>query len=512
MPHICLYGPPGSGKTTVGTALARGLQLPFVDLDREIERKAGLSIPEIMGQDGEPAFRALETAALKTALAGQESVIALGGGALLDRENRALAENRGRVVLLMAEFETLLSRLHFDSIQRPLLQGDPSGKLATLLARRSQHYGSFRRPIDTDGKAVQQCVWEIQVALGRFHLSAMGEYDAIVQNGGMEQFGEMLRARGLSNPLLVTDENVARLHAEGMITALRRSGFDPKTLTIPAGEVHKTLDTIRRLWHGFLKAGLERSSTVIALGGGVIGDLAGFAASTFMRGANWVVVPTTLLAMVDAALGGKTGFDLPEGKNLIGSFYPPRLVLADPEVLRTLPEEEFRSGLAEVVKHGLIADPELFELCSRGLDGIRDHLEEVVKRAMAVKIKIIETDPYEKGLRAALNLGHTVGHAVELASAFRLRHGEAVSAGIVAEAKLAERLAGAEKGLSERAATVLEALGLPTRIPEELPPAELVRVMMMDKKRSNGIVRFALPIHIGQVELVDVHDLEAVFD
>ena len=185
-----------------------------------------------------------------------------------------------------------------------------------------------------------------------------------------------------------------------------------------------------------------------------------------------------------SSLGGKTGFDLPEGKNLIGSFYSPKLVLADPQLLKTLSETELISGMAEVVKHGIISDPELFYMCGRGLNWIKDNLEEVIKRGMAVKIKIIEEDPYEKGLRATLNLGHTVGHAVELVSHFRLRHGEAVAIGMVAEAKLAERLAMASKGLSDTLAELLSALGLPIQIPEDLPRDELIGAMRVDKKEK----------------------------
>jgi 3-dehydroquinate synthetase len=217
------------------------------------------------------------------------------------------------------------------------------------------------------------------------------------------------------NSIIVTDENVAKFHLEKTQLALQVSGIEPKSVIIPAGEEHKNLETVSFLWKSFLEHGLDRKSTVIALGGGVIGDLSGFAASTYMRGIAWVGVPTTLLSMVDASLGGKTGFDLPEGKNLIGSFYPPKLVLADPSLLLTLPEVELISGMAEVVKHGVISDPKLFNLCGRGLHWVKDNLEEIVKRAMAVKIKVIEEDPYEKGIRAALNLGHTVGHAIELA-------------------------------------------------------------------------------------------------
>ena len=266
------------------------------------------------------------------------------------------------------------------------------------------------------------------------------------------------------------------------------------------------------LWHGFLEHGLDRRSTVVALGGGVIGDMAGFAAATYMRGIRWVCVPTTLLSMVDASLGGKTGFDLPQGKNLIGAFYPPKLVLADPQVLETLSQAEFISGLAEVVKHGIIADPELFDLCRYGLNPIKADLDRIVKRAMAVKIRIIEDDPYEKGFRAALNLGHTVGHAVELVSRFELRHGEAIAIGMVAEARLAERFHLATEGLSDEIEGVLSNLGLPTGIPRELPREEIIRTMRVDKKKSAKAIRFALPVEIGKVELVDVSDLESVLE
>ena len=229
-----------------------------------------------------------------------------------------------------------------------------------------------------------------------------------------------------------------------------------------------------------------------------------------MRGVNWVCVPTTLLSMVDASLGGKTGFDLPQGKNLIGSFYPPKLVLADPQLLKTLPEAEFISGLAEVVKHGIIADPELFDLCAKGLDCIKNDLEQVVKRAMAVKIKVIEDDPYEKGFRAALNLGHTVGHAVELVSKFELRHGEAIAIGMVAEARFAERIGVAKTGLRDEITDVLTGLGLPVQIPNELPREEILRAMRVDKKKNAASIRFALPVDVGNVELVEVTNLESV--
>ena len=512
MTHIFLYGPPGIGKSTIGKLLARNLKLPFIDLDRVIETDAGMSIPQVMEQQGESTFRDLETAALKNLANEKDSVIALGGGALLRDENRAFAESHGKVILLMADLETLFQRLIESSTKRPLLTGDLREKLTALLEKRGEHYSSFALNVHVDGNPVEQNVHKVQVALGWHHLSAMGEYDAIVQSSGVDELGEMLKARGLQNPMVVTDTNVAKFHADRVVAALSAADYEPKVIAVPAGEEYKNLETVSLLWKSFLENGLDRKSMVIALGGGVIGDMTGFAAATYIRGIAWVGVPTTLLSMVDASLGGKTGFDLPEGKNLIGSFYPPKLVLADPSLLLTLPEAELISGMAEVVKHGVISDPELFELCSCGLGWIKDNLEEVVKRAIAVKIKVIEEDPYEKGIRAALNLGHTVGHAIELVSKFNLRHGEAVAIGTVVEARYAERIGIASSGLADKIGETMSALGLPIQIPEEMPREEIIRTMRVDKKKSAKAIRFALPVKIGKVELVDVSDLEDVLE
>ncbi len=505
---VFLYGPSGSGKSTIGRILAKNLNLPFVDLDAKIEARSGMSIPEIFTVEGEAGFRERERQVLESILSPEEKIIALGGGTLTTSQNRELAEAYGKVLLLNAPAHTLLARLHADAAERPLLSGDAGEGLSNLLSRREKHYASFPLQVNTAGKTSQAVAWDIQVELGMFHLKSMATkqfpaYDVRVRAGGLDNLGGMLRASGLRGPVaVVTDENVGDLYLERVTASLAEAGFAAHAVTIPAGERSKTLETVSKLWEAFLSAKIERGSTILALGGGVVGDVTGFAAATFARGVAWVAAPTSLLSMVDASLGGKTGADLPQGKNLIGAFYPPRLVLADPRGLETLPDVELANGMAEVVKHGVIADPSLFEACQsfRGSKNLAG-LEEIVRRGMAVKVGIIEEDPYEKGIRAALNYGHTVGHGVELVSGFRVRHGEAVSIGMVAEARMAESIGLAQAGLAGGIAALLSSLGLPTEIPPGLDRDAIVAAMQRDKKKAAGIVRFALPAAIGDVRV-----------
>ncbi len=512
--HLFLYGPSGSGKSTVSKLLAKALGLPFLDLDAEIENAAGQTIYQYMLENEEAAFRELEKSVLRKNVDGVEKVIALGGGTLLCDENRILVQTNGQVIFLDAEPSVLAARLAQDVNQRPLLNGELEKSLKSLLKEREAHYNSF--PLRVDASRLPDIVvWDIQQLLGRYHLCNMGPgYDALVQESGMDTLGEMLRVREFGEMILVvSDANVAPLYAERVMASLRSAQFTVSKLIIPAGETHKTIETVESLWRACLDANIDRKSTIIALGGGVVSDLVGFSAATFMRGCKWIALPTTLLAMVDAGIGGKTGFDMPEGKNLVGAFYPPRFVLADPDVLFTLPVRELRAGLAEVIKHGVIANPDLFYLCAEGWDRVAAQLPEVVRRGMAVKVKVIEEDPYELGYRAALNFGHTVGHAVELVSKFRMIHGEAVAVGMVAEAKLAERLSIANPGLADKLAGVLSGLGLPVEIPQDLPRSALVSAMKVDKKKSNGTVRFTLPVKIGEVKTgIIVDNLESVLE
>jgi len=505
-----LYGPPGSGKTTMGKLLAARLELPFIDLDARIVERAGRPIPAIFAGEGEPAFRALESACLRQVVTEGRGVVALGGGALLAPVNRALAEDTGLVLCLDASLEVLEARVAQAPGSRPLLAEKGSAAsssvaprpLAELLAKRATHYASFARRLQVEDATPEENADAAQVAFGAFRVGGMGAaYNVRVGLSRIEGLGDYFCANNWKGrAIVVGDEHTLPLHGSRVAEALAQANVEVHQFAIPAGEATKTIDTVQRIWRAFLEARIERSDTVLALGGGIVGDLTGFAAATWLRGVRWVGLPTSLLAMVDSSLGGKTGADLPQGKNLIGAFHPPALVLSDTETLTTLPDEEFRSGLAEVVKHGLLADPELFDLCAEGFDQLRaDVAGEFVSRAMAVKVRTIQQDPYEKGIRAALNLGHTIGHGIETASGFTLRHGEAVAIGMVAEARVAERLGLAHKGLTELIVGVLKGLGLPTEIPALVNRRSVLDAIQLDKKRAGGVVRFALPIRIGEV-------------
>ncbi|MBX7251414.1 MAG: 3-dehydroquinate synthase, partial [Candidatus Promineofilum sp.] len=288
----------------------------------------------------------------------------------------------------------------------------------------------------------------------------------------------------------------------------------PPVLTMPAGERHKTLDTVRDLYDGLLAAGLGRDGTIIGLGGGVVGDVAGFVAATYLRGIDFALCPTSLLAMVDASIGGKTGVDLPQGKNLVGAFAQPRGVLADVGTLATLPAAEFTAGLAEAAKHGLIADPLLWQRLLMeewhidpallATDRLRRaDLQSLLARAIRVKRDVVEADPYERGRRAVLNLGHTFGHAIEQVSGYAVRHGDAVAIGLAAAARLSAALEECSPSLPHVVEMTLARLGLPTHIPPSLDPAALFAAMSTDKKKLAGRLRFVLLHDIGDVFLRD---------
>jgi len=328
-----------------------------------------------------------------------------------------------------------------------------------------------------------------------------GSYRVTVAAGLRHRFARAIaEAAPAHHYAIVSDDAVAPLYGEPLTLALA-SHAPVSVHVVPSGEAHKTRDTWARVTDGMLDAGCGRDTTVVALGGGVVGDLAGFVAATFMRGIPVVQCPTTLLSMIDASVGGKTGVDTPAGKNLVGAFHPPAAVLADVETIATLPLPQRRSGLVEAIKHGVIADAAYFARIEADLPVLLDAEPsatlDVVARSVEIKAEVVRADEREHGRRKTLNLGHTLGHALEHVSGYALLHGEAVAIGMVLEARIAERLGVAEKGTAGRIQEVLRQAGLPVRRPRELPVDDVVDATRMDKKARGGRVEYALPARIG---------------
>ncbi len=508
---LLLAGFMATGKSTVGRLVAEREGAAFVDLDALIEQRAGASVARIFDEHGEAAFRKLEREELSRVLdAGYAAVVALGGGALARRQTRLDALDRAVVVTLDAPPDEILQRARLEG-GRPLLDvPDPAERVAELLEQRRPGYLEAHACIDTGGRdpgevaALAAEVWRKDPLA-----VAAGERSYAVDIGqGVASAAVARLAQGASLGLVVSDSNVAPLHAAPIVRAV--SGAVPRAsrVVLHAGEQHKNLDAPRRIWDAALQAGADRRSIVVAVGGGVVSDIAGFAAATWMRGIAWIGVPTTLLAMVDASVGGKTGVDFGPGKNLVGAFWQPRGVVCDVDLLATEPERGYVAALAEVVKTALIGDPELFSLLEAQGAAVRARdpgvVAEVVRRSIRVKARIVGLDERESGIRATLNLGHTVGHALEAQGGYtRLGHGEAVSLGLVAALAIGRELGYSPPALVERTVGLLRSLGLPSSLSGE-PLAEAAALVGHDKKRAGDRLRFVVARDVGQVETVEL--------
>jgi 3-dehydroquinate synthase len=354
--------------------------------------------------------------------------------------------------------------------------------------------------------------------------SAKHRYRVLIASDLLARAGEIFRTEQLppERCAIISDTNVGPLFAGGLAKNLRSTEYEPKLITIPAGEESKTLEQASEICEQMLGAGLDRQSFVIGLGGGVVGDLSGFVAAIFARGIRHVQIPTTLLAMVDSSIGGKTGVNARAGKNLIGAFHPPTLVLDDVRVLKTLPQPEINQGFAEIIKHATIADAEMFcdleELTSPKLDGFKpSSLEELIRRNVEIKSRIVEKDEHERrGERALLNFGHTVGHAIERAADYRgIAHGEAVSLGIVAAGEISMKKADLPNQERKRIVDLLRKFGLPTQLPKDLSREKIVEAIKFDKKFVRGQIRFVVTPKIGSAHLscdVTMDDIQAAVE
>jgi 3-dehydroquinate synthase len=475
-------------------------------MDALIESREGMSVAEIFEQKGEAHFRSLEAALCRELAARERLVIATGGGALIPPANLEILSASGPVVCLNATPDEILGRLEHAG-DRPLLDvADREAEITTLLTRRETAYSRIPYQVDTTGLTVGQVADRVLVTAEAATSRAIpvrhpgGEYPIHLGAGLLARAGDFLRAQGLGEQVvLVTTPPVGEHYAGQVQSNLEHAGLQVTTCTAPDGEANKTLDTVRSLYDLFIGAGLDRAGTVLALGGGVIGDMAGFAAATYLRGVGLVQCPTSLLSMVDSSVGGKVAVDHPRGKNLIGAFKQPELVIIDPATLSTLPPREMASGLAEVVKTGIIGDPDLFEQIERYGPA---PIAWIIERSVQVKASVVQEDPYEHGRRAVLNLGHTFGHALELLSEYTLSHGEGVSIGLVAAACLSARLGLCVPDLAIRVESVLVRLDLPVRY-QGYTPEQVWQAMATDKKRRGKVLRFILPQAVGKVLVAD---------
>jgi shikimate kinase/3-dehydroquinate synthase len=503
----------GSGKSSVARVLAGQLGVRSFDLDEVIEGATGSSVAELFRARGEPAFRELERATLRALLSEHEqAVFALGGGTVTDTELRRELLGLGLLVSLRADVAELARRVGAGE-GRPLIAGqDVPARLATLLAARAAAYAECHGEVESTGRSVQQVASDVCGLLARAPIVVpLGErsYRVEVGHGARGQVAaELTRIAPSARVVLVTDQNVLGPWATPIAAQLEQAGMRVHSVVLPAGEEHKSLRSVERIWSEALAFGVDRGSAVLSVGGGVVGDLAGFAASTLLRGVPVGHVPTTLLAMVDSAVGGKTGFDTEHGKNLIGAFHQPSFVLCDVDVLSTLPVAERRAGLAEVVKSAWIESESAVRALERDraalAAGEPEALQRAIRMSVTLKARIVTADEREGGLRAVLNLGHTVGHAIEVAAGYRgLRHGEAVALGMVAACGVAEHLGGAP-GQRARMVELLAGLGLPTEVGTHLD-SRVLSFVGSDKKRRADTIRYVVPREPGRVEL---HDIE----
>lgn len=514
---LLLTGFMATGKSTVGRRIAERTGRPFFDTDELIQERSGSTVVQLFAERGEAGFRALEREILQELLnqRGHEApVVALGGGALLDRTFRVEVLGRAVVVTLGASPAEIVRRLSAEpgaKEKRPLLaDADPPARVAELLSMRQSGYQESHGVLTGDGQTPDELA-EQALAIWRRDAVAVAagatSYSVVIGSHLMER--ELGRLLGRpSGALLVSDTVVEPLHGGPALAALSGLGNRTSTVLLSPGEQYKTLDGLRPIFQGAAGMGLDRQGLLVGLGGGVVTDMTGFAAASWMRGVRWIGIPTTLLAMVDASVGGKTAVDFEEAKNAVGAFWQPSGVICDVSVLATESERMFRGALSEVIKTALIGDASLLDLIEEQRAALLrrnpDLLAEVVNRCIRVKARIVSLDERERGLRATLNLGHTIGHALESAGGFAaLTHGEAVALGLVAALRLGQRLDRTPAELTARVTRLLVELGLPHRL-ERSALERATSLLRLDKKRARDSVKFVFAENVGQVTTTSV--------
>ena len=520
IPVAVIIGMMGAGKTRVGKEVAHIMDLPFADADVEIQHDIGMGIPEFFEREGEPAFRKVEADLIADMLEDFDGIFSLGGGAPMTPSTQcALAEyidRGGRVVYLDADPAEAMERANRGG-GRPMLNGDADARWKKLYKERDP---VFRRVanvrVRTRGQTPQMAARKVMDMIRErmVHVTGSGiePYDVRIGEGTMNHLPDVL-GEGVARVALIHTQPVQR-HSDHARTLLRQAGYTVSDIVVPDAEAGKTVDVANGVWRRLGDEGFTRSDAIVGLGGGAATDLAGFIAATWMRGIRYVNCPTSLLAMVDASTGGKTGINTEAGKNLVGSFYTPAGVLADMRTLATLPNDIFIEGLGEVAKSGFIMDPEILRILEdhaselRSFDGamfldsgLKDVVAELIEHTVGVKAYHVSADLKEAGLREFLNYGHTLGHAIEKLEHFRWRHGNAVAVGCVYAAELSHLLGCIDQDLVDYHRSLLGSLGLPTSW-NNGSWSDVLALMHRDKKARGNKLRFVVlesvghPIHL----------------
>ncbi len=543
--NIVLTGFSGTGKSLVGEAIAQRLNWNLIDTDSEIVRLAGKPIADIFEQDGEARFRELEREVIRMSCQQKRRVIAIGGGAIVDRQNYELLAQHGLIICLEARPETIYQRLFQNAAYgsepevRPLLaDNDSLERIKELKASRQPYYARVDWTVHTDRLNIAQVAEEAIRAwrlLGRYRRrndrakglanrdkdaacwveTATQSYPVFVGHGLLNRLAEKIKGAGLSGTaVVISDETVFSLYGSKVERILEDAGFVARCFIVPPGEATKDIDSAVRIYDFLVEHRVERDDSIIALGGGMIGDLAGFVAATFVRGMPWIGVPTSLVAMVDASIGGKVGVNHPHGKNLIGCFHQPSFVLADVQTLTSLPPRELASGWSEVIKYGLILDKGFFEFLEAEADKLikleANTVTQAIARSAAIKAQVVSEDEREKGKRTILNYGHTIAHGLEAATQYgRFLHGEAVAIGMTGAARLSERLGLVSSGVVKQQRSLLQRFGLPVTF-SKVDVAGVLRAMELDKKTRGKEIRWVLLEDVGKVTIRSDVPQEAV--
>ena len=520
--NIVLVGMMGAGKTTVGKILAKQLGKTFIDCDEEIQKRTGVKISHIFDVEGEEGFRQRESLVIQDLVKLDNIVLATGGGAVLKPDNREAIKKNGTVIYLKSGVHDLWQRTRHDH-NRPLLQTpNPRAKLQELFEQRDALYAAVADHIVHTGRQsvqilIARLIKKINSPINslpsRHNMQTLDvglaerSYQIHIGQGLLDQAELLKRHIPHKRAAIVSNTTVAPLYLERLSNTLSGNGVQVQTIILPDGEQYKNSDSLNAIFDALLSNRCERSTPLIALGGGVIGDLTGFAAATYLRGVPFIQIPTTLLAQVDSSVGGKTGINHPLGKNMIGAFYQPQVVIADVGTLNTLPDKELRAGIAEVIKYGLIRDLPFLEWLEQNMGKLLQRNEEALQyaivRSCQSKAEVVGADERESGDRALLNLGHTFGHAIENAMGYGVwLHGEAVAAGTIMAADLSRRLGWLTEQDVERTKKLFIAAGLPV-IGPKLGAEKYLQLMGLDKKVSDGKIRFVLLKALGNAVISD---------